>query len=93
MELTEDQLEPNYITLKEEENEELEIVLRRVSGRNLETPGKEAIKTLPQKEPKPPLVECGNGKYRGEASRSSQISDTIKLHKSNASRLAERQDS
>ncbi|CAB5184606.1 unnamed protein product [Rhizophagus irregularis] len=36
---------------------------------------------------------CGNGKYRGEASRSSQISDTIKLHKSNASRLAERQDS
>ncbi|PKB99635.1 hypothetical protein RhiirA5_505636 [Rhizophagus irregularis] len=60
MELTEDQLEPNYITLKEEENEELEIVLRRVSGRNLEMPGKEAIKTLPQKEPKPPLVETVN---------------------------------
>ncbi|PKY53343.1 hypothetical protein RhiirA4_471483 [Rhizophagus irregularis] len=32
---------------------------------------------------------CGNGEYCNEASRSSQISDTIKLHKSNTSRPAE----
>ncbi|RGB37478.1 hypothetical protein C1646_666138 [Rhizophagus diaphanus] len=38
-------------------------------------------------------TQTTTGKYYDEASRFSQISDTIKLHKSNASKPAERQDS
>ncbi|CAB5155640.1 hypothetical protein RhiirA5_361275 [Rhizophagus irregularis] len=35
---------------------------------------------------------CENSEYHSEASKSNQISDTIKLYKSNASKPAERQD-
>ncbi|PKY54358.1 hypothetical protein RhiirA4_548178 [Rhizophagus irregularis] len=56
MDLREDQLEPYEVTLTEMENIEMEVALTIVSGRQLEQPGKKAIETLRQQEPKPPLV-------------------------------------
>ncbi|PKC02175.1 hypothetical protein RhiirA5_402507 [Rhizophagus irregularis] len=54
--LKEDQLEPNDITLSENENKEMELVLTRVTGKQIKNPGKKAMKLLPMQEPKPPLV-------------------------------------
>ncbi|CAB4441187.1 unnamed protein product [Rhizophagus irregularis] len=59
MDLREDQLEPYEVTLTEMENIEMEVALTIVSGRQLEQPGKKAIETLRQQEPKPPLVTKG----------------------------------
>ncbi|CAB4432436.1 unnamed protein product [Rhizophagus irregularis] len=57
--LTRDQLEPDQITLSEDENRKMDLVLKRVPGRPLETPGKEAMKLLPMKEPQaPPCYEA-----------------------------------
>lgn len=46
--------------LTEEENAEMELVLRETPGMRIETPGKQAMELLPQQEPKPPTVRKVN---------------------------------
>ncbi|POG82229.1 hypothetical protein GLOIN_2v1470193 [Rhizophagus irregularis DAOM 181602=DAOM 197198] len=82
---TEEQLEeePYEVTLTEMENIEMEVALTIVSGRQLEQPGKKAIETLHQQEPR------NKGEYCSKNSGSDTIPNTVTVHEPNASRLAE----
>ncbi|CAB4463373.1 unnamed protein product [Rhizophagus irregularis] len=61
MDLREDQLEPYEVTLTEMENIEMEVALTIVSGRQLEQPGKKAIETLHQQEPRNKVLKLYPG--------------------------------
>lgn len=46
--------------MSEDESKEMELTLIAVSGRQIKMPGKKAINSLLQQEPKPPLVTIVN---------------------------------